>query len=216
MAFDYSLVSDMTENETGRICTLRPVSVILLLSCLSLVSQRWNWLSDAMPLTDAEFDDVENWVASASYDLMGGGNLIGAIIPFVASALPEGVLLCDGTTYDKVDYPLLWAALPAGMKTTDEFTVPDLTDKFLRGGIAANIGSTGGSDTHALSTNEIPSHNHGLYLTGDLDVESVGIPQPNAVQLSPAITLYTASTGGGAAHENRPAFYTVVFGVVAW
>jgi microcystin-dependent protein len=212
---DYSVVEEMSSNELARLCWIRASSIILLLSCLSLASERWQWRNDGAVLTDAEWDDVSAWFGWANYDLMEG-SMIGAVLPFVVAALPDGVLLCDGSTYDKDDYPNLWAVMPAGMKTSDEFTVPDLRDKFIRGGGVSDVGNTGGEDSHTLTTNEIPSHNHGLYATGDLDVESIGIPQPNAMQLSPVVTLYTASTGGGASHENRPAFYTLVYGVVAW
>lgn len=212
---DFSVIEEMASNEAGRICWIRPASIILLLSCLSLASERWQWRNDGAVLSDAEWDTVETWFGWANYELMGG-YMVGAVLPFVVNALPDGVLLCDGSTYDKVDYPALWDALPAAMKTSDELTVPDLRDKFVRGGVIAGVGATGGEDSHALSTDELPSHNHGLYLSGDLDVEGVGVPQPNAAQLSPVVTLYTASTGSGQSHENRPAFYTLVYGVVAW
>lgn len=213
--FDFAVIESISSVEVGHVCYLRPTSFVLLLSCLSQLVERWQWRNEEAILDDSEWDIVEAWLANASNELMDN-TMLGSVLTYCVSALPDNVLLCDGTTYDKDDYPLLWAVLPSGMRTSDQFTVPDLRDKFIRGGIISGIGATGGEDNHTLTTNELPSHRHGLWATGDLDVESVGIPQPNAMQLSPVVTLYTDYTGGGQAHENRPAFYTLVYGIVAW
>jgi microcystin-dependent protein len=55
-----------------------------------------------------------------------------------AAAIPSGWLLCDGTN-----------------------STPDLRDRFLVGaGSTYAVGATGGANTVALVTNELPSHTH--------------------------------------------------------
>lgn len=212
---DFTDMGAVINSEAGRIAWIRPASLHVLLAALNSIDAEASWCDGVSELSAVQWDTAQNWVDTAIKDILGGF-MIGAVLPFVRATLPDGVLLCDGSTYNKADYPNLWDVLPSWMKNATTFDVPDLADKFVRGGIAGDIGVTGGEDTHTLSTGEIPAHNHGVYIIGDLDVESIGVPQPNAAQLSPVVATYTANAGGGGAHENRPVFYTVVWGIVAW
>ena len=57
-----------------------------------------------------------------------------------STAIPSGWHLCDGTQ-----------------------NTPDLRDRFIVGaGSTYGVGTTGGEATHKLTTNEMPSHNHGF------------------------------------------------------
>lgn len=214
-ALDYGDYQALSGSDVGRAVYLRSTSLYLLLAALESLEYRGQWVNGSAALSDSEYDNVEAWVAKAADDIMTN-LLTGAVVPFVCrTLLPDGWLLCDGDTYDKDDYPALWAVTPDSMRTSTTFDVPDLIDRFVYGGAADDIGDTGGEATHTLTSDEMPTHNHGLYLTGDLDVESVGVPQPNAVQLSVAVTLYTASTGGGQAHNNIPPYCTLAYGICA-
>ena len=94
----------------------------------------------------------------------------GVIVPYAGAAAPVGWLLCDGATYNRSDYPDLFAALggsssPYGLPSSTTFKVPDLKGKVVAGYNAAEaefnaLAKTGGAKTVALVEAEMPSHGH--------------------------------------------------------
>lgn len=143
-------------------------------------------------------------------------NMLGSIIPIIRETLHSSMLLCDGSVYNKDDYPQLWEVWPSAMKDATTLTLPDLRNLFLVGaGLDYSLGDTGGAAEVALTVDEIPSHTHGYQTpTFNVDVESIGVPDPTGVG-NPPIPATTNATGGGEAHENRPPYYAVVYAVIA-
>lgn len=101
-------------------------------------------------------------------------------------------------------------------------TWEQIKDRFLlAAGTSYTAGKTGGSATHTLTVNELPSHYHdfsvkttsggtalGLwdsYFTSSSDVDQIYDSSQNVK----ANTYGTKSTGGGAAHNNMPPYLTV-------
>lgn len=140
--------------------------------------------------------------------------LIGMVNQFIAS-VPVGWLALDGATHDKDDYPELYAALPASMKTGSDFTLPDMTDAFAFGtNTLGEIGDGGGSNSNVLTVAQLPAHTH-TYVPPvvNIDLEAPGVPDILAAGIGAPTT--TGSTGSGESVDNRPQFIKVLFAVYA-
>jgi len=60
--------------------------------------------------------------------------LLGSIIPYATAIVPYGTLACDGSTYNRVDYPKLYAVLDSAfIIDADTFNVPDLRGRAIIG-----------------------------------------------------------------------------------
>lgn len=95
-------------------------------------------------------------------------------------------------------------------------STPNLLNKFIRSESAS--GNTGGEDTHTLTESEMPSHTHGysnksLYYDGASETPGRWSGAQNAGSgikiIGDCPTI--ANTGGGSAHENKPAYYSLIF-----
>src|SRR5262249_2805007 len=84
-----------------------------------------------------------------------------------AITAPGGYLLCDGTLYSRSVYSALFSILGTtyGQSGDDPsmFRVPDLRGRFILGVSSTHaMASTGGEETHVLTTAELAGHIHGL------------------------------------------------------
>ena len=95
----------------------------------------------------------------------------GTIVQSAAANVPDGWLNCDGTLLNKIAYAELFFAIGnvyGGLITDLSFNLPDMRGRV---GIGAGEGAglsnrvfatSGGEETHVLTIEEIPVHNHGV------------------------------------------------------
>lgn len=154
----------------GGIFTLGGESVALCLSWLALLFH-WNWIGAGWDLTPAEKDAIDAMIAEAVNDLMqpmeGGVMLIATVVAHAGGNLPDGYLRCNGQLYDRVDYPLLYAALHSTyIENDDEFRTPDLRGRTAIGEgtgyqlTPRDMNDMGGVEEHELTAEEMPEHQH--------------------------------------------------------
>ena len=133
-------------------------------------------------------------------------------------SIPSGVIV---SWYgDKANVPSGWAICDGTNGT------PDLRDRFIVGaGNSYSLKDTGGSDKVSLTADQNGPHSHSgsgtasssrLIAVKDNDgklfirlANTEGSRNTNFER--PDITLTTASSGKGAAHENRPPYYALYF-----
>lgn len=142
--------------------------------------------------------------------------MIGAIIPLAIETFPEYVLPCDGSTFQRADYPDLYKILdPSLVLDSDNFITPNLQGRFLLAdGNGYSFAGIGGEDSHTLTVSEIPSHSHEYTPPiGNVDLEAPGAPDILAAGVG--LPTQTGNEGGGNSHNNMPPFYVVKYGIIA-
>lgn len=144
------------------------------------------------------------------------------MMPYAGTTAPTGWLLCYGQAVSRTTYADLFTAIGTTYGSGDgstTFNLPDLRGRVIAGqddmgGTSANrltspingdnLGATGGSQSHTLTTAQIPSHSHSM---GSNSRVQMGLDNGTTYAgYSPSqysVTTYsTQSTGGGQAHNN--------------
>jgi microcystin-dependent protein len=162
-------------------------------------------------------------------DYLGGYAMVGAIIGFITNVLPPNMLWCDGSTYNREDYPDLYGRLdPAYIVDADTFRTPDMRGLFQVGADETyTLGSTGGEAEHTLTEAELPAHSHTTQPHTHTEQGAVATTIPPGelpVPLASATPIPTTtgaasvtvdSTGSDQPHNNLPPYLAVRFAIVA-
>lgn len=216
---------------TGRVSYL--VNMPAALWFAAEVADALNDMCDSDGWTQSGTVTIDDAVQAAEIMVATFGPQIGAIYPYITSTVPDNCLACDGTTYNRVDYPNLYASLDSTfIVDADTFRTPDLRGRTLIGtgtgsGLTArSVGDSGGEETHALTSAEMPSHSHTDL--GHSHIESAaapnattigpGVPEPTAIPSISSTASGSAnltSTGGDGAHNNMQPFLALNYCVVA-
>jgi microcystin-dependent protein len=136
----------------------------------------------------------------------------GSILDGWWATAPFGYLLAYGQTVTNAEtlYPELWAIAPASAKSGSDLTLPDTRGRVIAaldnlGGSDAGrldwantIGTAGGTQKHALTASEIPSHSHSVSNDGSHNHLIVGLPALVELGVNNFGGL-TVSSGGNAA-----------------
>ena len=89
-------------------------------------------------------------------------------LAYQPSPLPSGWLPCDGRSLSRTTYSDLFTVLSTtyGNVDDDTFNLPDLSGRVVAGKGTTDsfsaVGKTGGVETHTLTEEEMPSHDHFL------------------------------------------------------
>jgi microcystin-dependent protein len=195
--------------------------VAVLLFASKFLEERRNWLDREFdPLdevTDADWDTIEKLVGNVYDAIMNP--LIGLVFPIITGTVPTNCLLCDGGSYARTDYPVLYETLDAAfIVDADTFIVPDIQSRVVLGagtgsGLSTySVAQQGGEEAHSLNGSENGSHQHGIFTTNGLAIAPGELP----VKVPSLVALDTTDlSGSGAAHENRQPFIALNWAVIA-
>jgi len=203
-------VFDAADPMLCRSLTLRPSLWAVVFDTLQNLGNPYSWIqADPAAATPQEAADEINKGTDGA--VLTGCAMIGQVMT-LARAVPDWCLICDGATYDRVDYPDLYSVLDAAfIVDADTFTVPDLTDRFIFYGSA--VGDAGGESSHTITIAEMPAHTHGEQDPGIVIVDAT---VPTAAALAdPGLPSQTGSTGGGDAMPIMPPYLTLTAVIIA-
>lgn len=142
-----------------------------------------------------------------------------------------GWLLCDGLAISRTTYAALFAKISTTYGAGDgstTFNIPDYRGVFPVGAVAGgdyDLGDTGGAESIALTTGEMPSHSHSFNASDTFDAGETslsgnyltaydGTAAQSLVNTTSDATANSGtigSAGSGDAHENRPPFLAINF-----
>lgn len=138
-----------------------------------------------------------------------GEETTGVVKIYAGTSVPTGYLECTGQAVLRATYASLFTAIGtlwgSGNGTTT-FNVPNMSRRtpIGRGGsssgiISNTIGSLGGTETHTLNVDEMPSHSHNITVGGDGAANG-------SIQRSTNnfFSTTTSSVGNSQPHNNMP------------
>ena len=119
--------------------------------------------------TGTEWVDLASAVVDLSTSIPTG-----VVNPFAGDTAPVGWLMCSGGTFSATAYPALASLLGSkyGAISGDNYRLPDLRGRTVAGldnmggtdagrlDLANTLGTTAGTQTHTLTSAEMPTHTH--------------------------------------------------------
>lgn len=139
----------------------------------------------SVPVTPSDvFNRFQSELNRTVQDLTNGGSVpTGTVIHGVWSAAPSGFLPCDGSTYQKRDYPELAALLGADYAVGGaQFRTPNMADRLVIGaGDIAALFEAAGASSVRLTPENLAEHDH----TVEIEEHSHSIPALTVEERTP-------------------------------
>ena len=145
----------------------------------------------------------------------------GVVVPWSSASIPSGFLECNGQSVSTSTYAALFAVIGYTYGGSGaSFNVPDLTDRtVVNKSNTKTLAQTGGANTvtptgnisgstgsTTLTTQQIPSHNHGITIVGNTTGNAsglLGLTMAMCGMTSPQINnTNSTNTGGGQSHSH--------------
>lgn len=156
---------------------------------------------------------------------------VGEIRLFAGNFNPAGWMICAGQLLPISEYEVLFQLIGTtyGGDGQETFALPDLRGRVPvhmgtgPDGTTYQIGEAAGVETVTLTVNQIPTHSHGMIVSGAPAIETVPLPGHvlastnevryasslvNAVQMN---AQAVSAAGGSQPHENMMPFVTINF-----
>jgi len=184
------LTIDEPGEDTCRVFHIPENFVPHVMGALGELTYPENWEQDGT-LTPEECAEY----MGAMWESIRTCGMVGEVRVFATATLPADFLPCDGGTYNKVDYPLLYAAVsPVFIIDADTFHTPDCRDRVIAGtGASLSIGDMVGNADHTLTVDEIPPHAHTMPWLATFPYGEI----PEISVVGGVLTQQTGETGGG-------------------
>jgi len=168
MSYTLDALLDQAIDNYPVTATLSPEIVAVLLYALGRIQNPLTWLDyreePLDEITDADKDEIDELIAGANMAIITPE--VGFIKPYITTSPPTNTIPCDGGTYNREDYPILYAVIDSVfIIDADTFTTPVFEGRVLvgagtLGGSSYDLGDTGGTQEETLTIAQMPSHNH--------------------------------------------------------
>lgn len=176
--------------------------------------------SDELPATQQSIKAYADAIAAFTVPT-------GTVLPFAGASAdrPSGWLTCNGAAVSRTDYADLFAVIGTTYGAGDgstTFNVPDLRGRTVVGqgtGTAPDrsfkaLGEADGTETHTLTVNEMPAHNHALRSANQTSYSLSNGTGPfgntNASNTKQE-TANIANAGSGQAHNNMQPYLVLTY-----
>ncbi|MBC8197606.1 MAG: tail fiber protein [Candidatus Marinimicrobia bacterium] len=161
---------------------------------------------------------------SSSISTAPNGVPTGVLMPFAGETAPEGWFLCDGSSVSRDDYSILFSVIGEiyGSDDATSFNLPDLRGRMPlgldnMGGESAdvvlneeadNLGGKAGEESHMLTIDEMPNHNHEDSVRG---ATNGSCNNHGCSEVTGIGTAQTSFTGGDQPHNNMSPYLSLNF-----
>jgi microcystin-dependent protein len=221
-------VLDLSGDMTAGVYSLTAEALAVLFYMWNYMDRTSTWRKSlGEEITPEESDIIDALIGDTMRQIMTP--MVGQITAFITLEPPPNVLPCDGTTYLREDYPMLYDVIDAEfILDADTFYVPDLSDQTIIGASDTfPFNATGGAIEQGLTTAQLPAHNHTDAGHAHSEITAVPssvlpgeipVPIPTAVPGIGSTGTGFASignTGDGEPHNNMQPYRALRYGVFA-